>query len=164
VVGVGLVGGPGRWPHKGAFRGASGGLSFAGRVGADDLVDAYDAARAAESALGGPWPTDRRAALTAAWDRVLAGAVPADGLVLLLVAEDDGGVALSGVGLGAVAVLDGPTAIPVVASGHPLLGPAGAPTRRPGALTLPARPEWVVASAWGEDLGTSDLLARAGVW
>jgi hypothetical protein len=127
--------------------GARAGLWAVGRVGASqgDPQRAYSAARTVEAALrratAGAWrETDRNGLLRRAWE--LLGAEPpasvGGGLdaTVLLVAEDELGVGVAGVGLGAVwGVVDGALRR-LVPRGHPLLGPPGLPGAVPGVLTL----------------------------
>lgn len=151
-----LVGRDGDWPFAGHFRGHLGPVSWAGCVAADAGPEtAWRAARAIAMALraGGPPQADRRRALSILWarldgvDREALGPDRGEDLVLLLVAADPEGAAVSGVGLGGLWALWGERAEAWVTPPHPLLGPPGPPVRRPGVLTVAQAPSFLVATA-----------------
>ncbi len=176
-----LLGRGGDFPFAGHFHGVldapTGGtrLSWAGRVtsGADRTL-AWRAARALHNALlrQGPIEADRRLAASIAWARVdgvsrdILGPNRGDGLVLLLVARDDQGIAVSAVGLSAVLSIDDGEVHSWIADPHPMLGLPGLPAKRPGALTSDEAPAWLVGVPHGSavpDLSVDDLLTQAGV-
>ncbi len=173
-----LVGREGDWPFAGYFRGRSGVAAWAGCVAADAPPDVgWRAAMAVGAALlaGGPPKADRRRALAILWSRLdavdRAALGPAGGadLTLLLVATDDEGDAVSGVGLGGLWAVWGERAEGWVAPPHPLLGDAGLPSRRPGALTVDVAPELLVATTAGRPVDLAGarrgpLRERCGVW
>lgn len=166
-----LVGHAGDWPFAGALRGRCGPVAWAGCVAwrADPAV-AWRAARALDAALRSPGPprADRRRALSILWERLdavdrdLLGPGGGDDLVLLLIARDDAGFAVGGVGLAEVRDGEGGS---WVAPPHPLLGPAGIPDQRPGALTTDTLPSVLVGVPVGPvpDWG-DDPLAACGAW
>lgn len=128
-------------------------LCGAARVGiSGGVVGAYRAARELEQALleAASGPGDRYALLWRAWE-ALAG-MPAEALgrdegadlSLLLVAQDDGGICVAGVGMSAVFGLVGAELRPLAEGRHPLLAPPGRPARTPGVLNLDVEPEAVL--------------------
>lgn len=176
-----LVGGDEPWPLAGHLRGSLPGsevsVSWVGRVGLGAGPEvAWRASRALERGLrrGGPLVGDRRRALAGGWARIDAVADdvlgPGGGadLVLLLLATDDDGIALSAVGLrGLLAIDDDGCLRSWLEAPHPLFVGPGRPSKRPGALTLAAAPRWLVGAATdidaiaGQALG--DVLPRCGV-
>lgn len=172
-----LLGRGGDWPFAGHFRGRLGPVAWAGCVAAgDDLEVAWRAARTVDGVLRrkGPPTADRRRALSILWARLdgvareALGSARGEDLALLLLAEDEEGAAISGVGLGGLYAVWGEHVQPWVLAPHPLLGAPGAPTRRPGAMTVDRLPDRVVAVAHEspEDLSQVPLevlLARCGV-
>src|SRR5690606_32563512 len=153
-----LLGRGGPRPFSGYFLGeveaepGAASFAFAGRVGpADDVETAWRASRAVHRALvrAGAPRADRRRALSILWarvdavDRDVLGPARGDDLSLLLVVDDEEGLAVSAAGLDAVyGAAAGGTASAWVVGEHPLLGVAGFPTRRPGALTVPGAAAW----------------------
>lgn len=144
-----LLGDPTRAPFQGHARlGLDTGrarLRGAGRLGVGGgLVGAYRAARALEQAIleAAAGPGDRHALLWRSWEALfgldLATLGPDGGadLSLLLVAEDEGGVGVAGVGLCAVYGLVEGALRPLAEGSHPLLSAPGRPIRTPGVLTL----------------------------
>lgn len=175
-----LLGRGGRWPFAGHFHGGVEGggvrLSWAGRVTTGGLDSDFRAARGADKALiGDGCPgLDRRRAIAVLWDRLIGSqAVLGSGalrLVVLLVAEDADGAAISGIGLHTLfAIHHGCLAEPWVEGPHPLLGAPGLPETRPGALTVESAPPWLIGvgsdgSMLTEPRGhrTVDLLPLCG--
>lgn len=155
---VGLLGTPGPWPFAGHLRGrlhgAGGALSWAGRVAASRGPQvAYQASRAVEAALRQVAHTgDRRRVLADAWlalDGLRSAALGPDrgaDLVLLLVAVDEEGAAISGVGLDHI--MGGGAELRLwLRPPHPLLGPPGLPGAQRGALSVDTLPPWLIAVA-----------------
>ncbi len=124
-----------------------------GRLGVQGgLVGAYRAARRLEQVIleAAAGPGDRHALLWRSWEALFG--MPLDelgpergaDLTLLLVAEDEGGVGVAGVGLGAVFGLTKGRLVPLAEAPHPLLGGQGRPLRTPGVLTLDLEVETVL--------------------
>ena len=149
-----LLGRIGAWPFAGHFQGTSGQVCWAGRVGlSGDLEQAWRASRAVQRALlrAGPIEADRRRALSVLWSRLsgvsrdLLGPGEGADLVLVAVATDEEGSAITAIGLQAVLAASATTAAsPWVQGTHPLLGEPGLPARRPGALTVDRCPPWLI--------------------
>ena len=176
-------GDPGPLPFLGHFRAEARGpgslLRVAGRLGsAGDAVEASALAGAVEAAVRRltrviERPDDRVALVRGWWDAVTAicadtpAAMQAD-FAALVVAGDQRGVTVSGVGLaGCWFVAGGQPPRPMVPAGHPLLGPLGPPSSRPGGMTLNRLPEVVVAElrhpvVAATGLRVGDLFAAAG--
>lgn len=172
-----LLGDPSLLPFSGHFRltvtGRHAAVAVAGRVAGDDRpVEAFAHARRVASVLqtaaDGPWAeTDRHGLVRRIWqlldaldDKVL-GPGRGDDLSLLLLARDDQGVGVAGVGLSGVWVhLDGWRTL--VPPGHPLLAPTGRPAHLPGVLTLEQPCTQVVGTPAHLDpiLPAPDTLAR----
>ena len=132
-------------------------LAVAGRVAVEaGVIGAFLPARRVEAALReAVTPAldgrDRHLLLHRAWAALAAIPAldlgPAGGadLSLLLVAADDRGVGIAGVGMcGVWGEHDGQWR-PLVGSGHPLLRGPGRPEKTPGVLTLTAAPTAVLA-------------------
>lgn len=155
---VGLLGTPGPWPFAGHLRGrrhgTGGALSWAGRIAASGGPQVgYQASRAVDAALRQVAHTgDRRRVLADAW-LALDGLRPAAlgpergaDLVLLLVAVDAEGAAISGVGLDRI--LGGAAELSLwLRPPHPLLGPPGLPGAQRGALSVDSLPPWLIGVA-----------------
>ena len=170
----------GPWPFAGAFRGRRTvgdlTLTWVGRIGASAGPEVgFRAARRVGKALAeAAVSEDRRRALADAWlalDALAAPVLGPDGgadLVLLFVAADPEGAALSAVGLSGLwsgapeARLE-----PWIVGSHPLLGPPGRPGARRGALAVEALPPFIFASAHdGVDLAGlrhEEALVRCAV-
>jgi hypothetical protein len=169
-----VVGRAGPWPFRGHFAGwctSEGGVSVSlvGRVGAErPVADAWRRAQRVRSTLldGGVGAADRLLALAVLWGRAEALAADCPDLTLLAVAQDQDGVAVSGVGLTAVWAAEGARIGHWVTGRHPLLGPPGLGVR-PGAISVDRAPPWLIAvppDVHVEDgLDGASLLARCGV-
>lgn len=148
-LGLAVLGRPGFWPLAGAFRGELRGdghhVAWSGFIGdEDDPVIAWKRTLELNKRLGQPGiPTgDRRRCLTVMWSR-LDGLAGLEELVMVLAAQDTGGVAISAVGLsGLYGVHEGRLRAWVNAP-HPLLGPKGLPEALPGALLADGAPKWL---------------------
>lgn len=173
-----IVGDPGRTPFVGHLRALvqaeRAWLAAAGRIAAGAGPEgAWGPARALEAAIAGvARKGDRNSLLWRAWEAV--GALPGDALgpaqgqdlALLLLAGDEAGVGVAGVGLRAVWALGSGGLSPLVSGRHPLLAPPGRPAQTPGVLTLDAAPDSVVGVPAHHDsdtLSVEGLLARCGV-
>lgn len=168
-----LWGAPGSWPFRGAFRGQHTGLAWAGRVGQQAPLDvAFRMARSVDAALYDVRASDRRRRVAAAWDALMALDLLefSSDLCALLVAQDDDGCTVSGVGLAAVLATDGSSPPqPWIPTGHPMLSGRGVPASRPGALSTPDLPPVLVALAADDPMpslpsGAPQLRAGSGVW
>lgn len=181
---VALLGRGGLLPFVGHFQGElslpGGGLTlgWAGRVttGASPEMG-WRAARAVQGALArkGPIEADRRRALSVMWARLdavardLLGPLGGDDLVLLLCATDEEGSAISAVGVDAVFGAEPEGAVNLwVSPPHPMLGLAGLPTKRPGAVLVEVAPPWLIGSPQGVEDDPSGqpvaaVLHRCGV-
>ncbi len=157
------MGREGRFPFQGYFRvaieGSHAGVCIAGALGGQDtLKAAHQRARVVEVLLSTVADRehrglDRHGLLRRVWTLLSERADDAlrAELTAVLVAVDEDGTGVAGVGLGGVwAVQDGALRR-LVPRSHPLLGGPGLPDEVPGVLTLERRPVQVVASAWGQD-------------
>lgn len=175
-----LAPGAGPWPFAGVFRGrrTAGDLTLAwvGRIGsaAGPEVGFRAARRVGKALADAPVTEDRRRALADAWlalDALAAPLLGPDGgadLVVLFVAADREGAALSAVGLSALwSGAPGARLEPWIFGSHPLLGPPGRPGARRGALAVDALPPFIFASAHdGGDLAGiphEEALVRCAV-
>lgn len=176
-----LIGRATAWPYAGYFLGAlpadehGAAVTWVGRIGdGQDLRESWRAALEVQQALSrrGPIEADRKRALSILWARLSGargealGADLRDRLVLLAIAVDQYGYAISAVGLRHLYLVSEGHLRPWVPAGHPLLGGSGLGAERPGALVgegpLPA----LFASADADWLGLPEDLARlrSGVW
>jgi len=106
-------------------------------------------------AFEGTVPTERLHAVSWFWDRIdsvsgdLLGERRGEDLTVLVIAGDPRGCAVSGAGLGRVyGTLEGYLRSWVTPP-HPLLGPPGRPSQRPGALQVTRIPATLVGVAEG---------------
>lgn len=177
-----MLGDSGEEPFVGHLRlslsGDGAWIAAAGRVaGAAGAVAAFEPARRVEAALRAELTpllekSERNILLHRAW-RALAAMPDADlgpdagaRLSLLLVAGDDRGVGVSGVGLSMVWGRYYGRWRPLVRPEHPLLSDVGRPERPPGVLALPHQPE-ILLSAPADlpgRLPADHILRRAGVY
>jgi hypothetical protein len=174
-----LLGDPGPTPFVGQFRCAisagSAALSIAGRVGAEaGLERAFEVSGLLAHALRSLQPVspDRFALLRATWELLALmpseslGPAAGGDLCLLLLSEDPDGACVAGVGLSMVWASDERALMPLVEVPHPLLCPAGRPSRTPGVLNLERAPHCIVGApahlpATAPTL--AELRARTGV-
>ncbi len=101
-------------------------------------------------------------------DRTVLGPERGADLQVLLVAHDDGGVAISSVGLRQLVGVGGDPGGPLLPVSHPMFGQPGLPATRPGALAVSASPPWVIGVGSGEHVpvdwqSTHRVLAACGV-
>lgn len=151
-----LIGDPTTLPFLGHLRvvveGPSAAVAVAARVGAGgDVVDGWRASRYLAAALrSAAGPGDRNALLWRVWSALASADAaqlgPAGGadLSMLLVAMDEHGAGVAGVGLSSVWGLVDGALVPLAEGAHPLLAPAGRPSRTPGVLHLDVQPTAVV--------------------
>lgn len=177
---IALAPGRGPWPLQGTLRGELRGpeavVAWVGRIGLGAGPEpAWRASRTLERAIrrGGAPDGGARRALATLWARVDAapgdrlGPSRGEDLAMLLVARDGEGVAVSGVGLQAIVAPDHGRLRAWLAEPHPLLGVPGRPSERPGALALPALPDWLIGVPRGaplvEDGSIDEILPACGV-
>ena len=175
-----LIGQRGPFPFAGFFFdemiGSEVKVAWSGQIaGAFDPVVAWRASRAMSHALtrAGPPQANRRRALSILWARLdgarREGLGPMKGkdLAILLVARDNEGWAISGVGLGEVFWADENNFRPWVTGAHPLLCEPGLPSKRPGAVLVDELDGALIGVRMGQSSpeGTclTDVLPRCGV-
>jgi hypothetical protein len=147
-----LLGDPSALPFMGHLRmsmdTSDARLSLAGRItSGGDVVEAYEASRNILEhfeSLPEPEGGMRNELLRSVWERLTQmgrdqlGRDGGSGLQLLLLAEDDEGMGVAGVGLSMVYGRVNGAWTPLVSEGHPLLCSSGVPETVPGVLTLDA--------------------------
>lgn len=177
-----MLGDPGLMPFSGHFRlriaGARARGALCGRIAADlPPEEAFRISRRLARVLGaalddGWTETDRHGLMRRVWQLLKEvpdahlGPACGDDLSLLLIAEDDRGVGITGVGLSAAWAVVQDQLRPLVPAGHPLLARAGRPASLPGVLTLDAHLSRVIGAPAHLDPvlpPAHALLARCGV-
>ncbi len=174
-----MLGGIGRYPFNGIFEHGiatpGGRLHVVGRIGASSEPEAtWEIVLQVHEALDGIDGEDRLALIRGAWDRVLTlprqALGPAQGkdLSLFLVASDDTGTSVAGVGLDMIWQWSPERMLPLVAQDHPLLASPGIPQLAPGALTLDSPVNGpLVAAATGSETSKigppKQVLQQCGV-
>jgi hypothetical protein len=175
-----MFGQRGPFPFAGLFIDTMNGpdvtVGWSGQVaGAFDPLVAWRASRAISHALtrAGPPQANRRRALSILWARLDGvrheelGPMRGKDLAILLVARDDEGWAISGVGMGEVYLVDENQFRPWITGAHPLLCEPGLPARRPGALLIDELDGVLVGVRMGQPSPNgrcvADVLPRCGV-